>query len=303
MLTTGLACRTWSSNPASGSPPSYRTFPSHSRRPSNAPSYNPPPYTFRSATSTQPPRPRPHQTDGSFQEETPTAIGCGPVICVAIMLIQAVLIICRSDALATFIDLRSATLRASEERGKLELERGKLRREREFWERAREDRVPQGAFWEVISPAPDCRAYGRREYWGILRNIPEGWTAIDACMNMPAEIKNVTVRRPDRCAFVQGSPDILAHWMVDWDEPDCKPWYQEFHDTVSPIFPPSVRSGYTHTAQGCTSRGSGTRRIEAHIVGILKEQDWRLMCASTPLVWNQITYTSPTHCDERVREP
>ena len=31
-----------------------------------------------------------------------------------------------------------------------------------------------------------------------------------------------------------------------------------------------------------------------------KEQDWRMLCSTTPLVWNNITYTSPTHCDERV---
>ena len=66
--------------------------------------------------------------------------------------------------------------------------------------------------------------------------------------------------------------------------------------------PPSVRSDHAHTFQGCTSYKSGTRRIEAQIVGILKrkEQDWWQMCASTPLIWNQITYTSPTHCEERV---
>ena len=147
------------------------------------------------------------------------------------------MIICRSDALATFIDLKSATLRESKEREKLELERGRLRRERELWERAREDRVPQGAFWEVVSPSVDCRGYGRREYWGVLRNIPQGWTAVDACMNMPVEIKGVTVRRPDWCAFVGGSPHIIGHWMVNWDQTDCKPWYKDFHDAVSPSIP------------------------------------------------------------------
>jgi len=123
------------------------------------------------------------------------------------------------------------------EREKLELERERLRLEREWWERAREDRVPQGAFWEGVWPAWDCRAYGKREYWGTLQSIPEGWTAMDACMNMPVEIKGVTVRRPDRCAFVEGSPHIHGYWMVDWDQPDCKPWYRDFHDAVSPIPP------------------------------------------------------------------
>ena len=123
------------------------------------------------------------------------------------------------------------------EREKLELEEEKLRLERERWERAKEDRVPQGAFWEAVSPAEVCRAYGKREYWGMLQNVPEDWTAMDACMNMPAEVQNVTVRRPDRCAFVdvEGSPRIHGYWMVDWDQPDCKPWFEDFHDAVSSI--------------------------------------------------------------------
>ena len=208
------------------------------------------------------------------------------------------LIICRSDALARYIDLDSAASRASKERmeserekieleqerqkwekeehkwkwergewetdkGKWELEKGeweqerggweserekselereKLRLERELWERAREDRVPQGAFWEVVWPLWECRAYGKREYWGSLQSIPEGWTAVDACMNMPVEIKGVTFRRPDRCIFVEGSPHIHGYWMVDWDQPDCRPWYRDYQDAVGPssAFPSCV---------------------------------------------------------------
>ena len=119
----------------------------------------------------------------------------GLAICLAIMLLQTVLVICRSDALAMFINLESAALRATE-RSALAVEREKMRRDRELWEKAREDRVPQGAFWEVVWPAWDCRAYGKREYWGVLQNVPEGWTAMDACTNMPVEINGVTVRRP-----------------------------------------------------------------------------------------------------------
>ena len=112
-------------------------------------------------------------------------------------------------------------------------ERLALKEERERWEKAREDRVPQGAFWESVLPAEDCRSYGKREYWGILRNIPEDWTDIDACMNMPAEIKGVSVRRPHRCQYVEGSSHIHGFWMVDWDQIDCKPWHQDFNDKVS----------------------------------------------------------------------
>ena len=95
---------------------------------------------------------------------------------------------------------------------------------------------------------------------------------------------------------------IHGYWMVDWDQPDCKPWHEEFHDAVSLRFLPFVRYGLAHTSQGCTSYRSGKRRIEAHLVGInnRKEQDWWLLCSTTPLVWNRITYTSPTHCESRV---
>ena len=118
------------------------------------------------------------------------------------------------------------------ERQLLEQEEESLREERERWEKAREDRVPQGAFWDPFWPAWDCRAYGKREYWGELKNIPQDWTAMDACTNMPVEIKGVTVRRPYRCGYVEGSPHIHGFWMVDWDQPDCKPRLQDLTDTV-----------------------------------------------------------------------
>jgi len=66
-----------------------------------------------------------------------------------------------------------------------------------------------------------------------VQNIPEDWTAMDACTNMPAKIKGVNLRRPYRCAYVDGSPHIHGFWMVDWDEPDCKPRLQDVTDTVS----------------------------------------------------------------------
>ena len=47
----------------------------------------------------------------------------------------------------------------------------------------------------------------------MLQNIPEGWNAVDACMNMPVDIKDATIRRPDRCKFVDGfSPHS---WILD----------------------------------------------------------------------------------------
>ena len=119
-----------------------------------------------------------------------------------------------------------------DERHSLEQEKGEWKKERERWEKAREDRVPQGAFWDSLWPAPDCRAYGKREYRGALKNIPEDWTDMEACTNMPAEIKGAYVRRPDRCGYVEGSPHIHGFWMVDRDQVDCKPWHADITDKV-----------------------------------------------------------------------
>ena len=153
------------------------------------------------------------------------------------------LIVYRSN-LAKFVSLELTAYRAaregselSAEREKSERERAKMRHDREVWGEVPDDRVPPGAYWKDIWPAYDCRAYGRREYWGVLLAKPEGWSAMDACMNTPAEVEGVTLRRPDRCAFVNGSPTIHGYWMVDWDQEDCKPWHKDIRDTVSPKFP------------------------------------------------------------------
>ena len=237
-------------------------------------------------------------------------ISCGPAICIVVVL--TLLMICRIDLLEPFIDIKSATRHVSIENSTLAVEKGKMghereamAREKELWKKAKEDRIPHGAFWEDVWPAWDCRAYGKREYWGVLRNIPEGWSATDACMNMPVEIKGVTVRRPYRCERVWGSPHIRGYWMVDWDQPDCKPWYRDYKDVVSLKYPPFSSHVCLHKpplVQGCTSNWSGKRRIEAQIVGINKrrEQNWRLLCNTTPLIWNLKTYMSPANCEERV---
>jgi len=168
----------------------------------------------------------------------------GLAICFAILLFQTILIICRSDTLAKFYDLTSTALRASREKSALVTEREKseqrreqMRRDRELWEKVPEYRVPEGAFWDAVRPAVECRAYGKREYSAMLQNIPEGWSAIDACMSMPpVEIEGVSGRRPHRCAFADGSPHIYGYWMVDWNQTDCQPRYENFHDAVSQRF-------------------------------------------------------------------
>jgi hypothetical protein len=201
------------------------------------------------------------------------------------------------------VALQAESTRLENERQLLEEEELALKEERERWEKARDElTIPRGAFWEVVWPAWDCRAYGQREYWGILRNIPAGRSEVDACMNMPVVIRGVTIRRPYRCQQVGGS--IHGFWMVDWDQPDCRPWLKDFIDRVSLGYSMLVASSYSARltitcSKGCTNWRSGLRRIEAEVVGINNKggQDWRLLCETTPMIWNHTTYTSPTHCE------
>ena len=55
-------------------------------------------------------------------------------------------------------------------------------------------------------------------------------------------------------------------------------------------------------SKGCTNQGSGLRHIEAEVMGINNKggQDWRVLCETTPMIWNNINYTSPAHCDVSV---
>ena len=182
---------------------------------------------------------------GDGQRRTPIIINHWQLLCIAIALLTLVLPF-MYDPLASIIDVESAKQRASIqnatllfEREKTEREREVVAREKELWEKAREAHVPRGAFWDVVWPAWDCLAYGKREYWGILRNIPKDWDPVDACMDMPVEIKGVKIRRPKWC---EGRYDLLdfqtrGHWVVDWDQPDCRPWYRDFEDRVRPNFP------------------------------------------------------------------
>lgn len=343
--------RTQSSNLTSGQPPrSYGALPPNDGTPSNGPDDDSPFCTPSSADlgSASAPGHKSHPIDGPSQRRTLLLVICFAVI-------ETVLIICGSVALAKSNGLESAVLRkersalvaerekwekkrveleqervqweqegvqweqervqwkqerlSSEqereklerERGKSEQERAKMRRERELWEKAKEDRVPPGSFWDIIRPASACHAYGKREYWSTLQNVPEGWTPTDACMNTPVEIKDVTVRRPYRCTSDE-SPHIRGYWIVDWDEPGCKPWWREYRDAVCQITPLLSTCLSERASQGCTSYKSGKRRIEGELVGLIdkKDQDWGLMCATTPLTWNYITYSSPTHCELRV---
>lgn len=123
------------------------------------------------------------------------------------------------------------------ERERWEKEKEDMRHDREVWGKVPENPIPRGAHWDPVWHTYECRAYGKREYLGLLRNIPKGWNAVDACMSTPVSIKMgrilppVEVRQPHRCAFVDGS--LHGYWIVDRNQDDCEPKLKDIHDTVS----------------------------------------------------------------------
>lgn len=270
------------------------------------PSYGslPPPYgAFRSNNGGFP-------RSSSFAAPGPTTSQCRPqppkppdypqkqrflAICLvtACFLVIPVLAVCRSRSLATYVDLKSRARRASEEasalveqRARWEREKEDMRHDREVWEEMSKERPLPRSSWSSNRELRECYAYGKREYRGTLRNIPAGWSDMDACMNTPVQIKvnrnwpAIEIKHPSRCTIEGRFESVVGHWIVDWGQDDCKPALRYFNDT------------------GCTNHRSGLTRIEAQVIGILN-QDWRVMCETIPFTWGGINYTSPARCEER----
>jgi hypothetical protein len=239
-------------------------------------------------------RPLPGGEPLQRQTHRPEAISRWHLICIAVELLLIIFLLF-NDPLERIIDIGPAKQRASFENASLAFEKEKTERERkvmvrerELWEKAREARVPQDAFWEVVWPAWDCSAYGKREYWGLLQNIPEDWDAIEACMSMPVEIKGVNIRHPDRCIkFIFPTVQVRGYWVVDWDQPDCKPWYRDFEDKVGhPFFFPPCACLYVPPVRD--ARATTPERVgsEQRLWGSMTRKDKIGGCYVTAHLWS-----------------
>jgi hypothetical protein len=45
---------------------------------------------------------------------------------------------------------------------------------------------------------------------------------------------------------------------------------------------------------------NATQRVEAQITGIREEDDWQLMCGTTPAIIDGVHYPEPSNCEARV---
>ncbi|KAG1748335.1 uncharacterized protein EDB91DRAFT_1314852 [Suillus paluster] len=148
------------------------------------------------------------------------------------------------------------------------------------WRRGRrreeEERLRLNMFWTDAEPHM-CTTYGTREYTARLVNVPSYYNRrVEACMATAIQIHGVNYT-PKWCED-HGSNNVVGHWEVDQQQPDCVPhwdWYKDF---------------------GCVSPGSGQRRIEQHLKNIPEGADWREFCATTPASFNGVHFIGAQSC-------
>jgi len=174
----------------------------------------------------------------------------------------------------------SETEQWERERGNRDLQRKQWEHE-ELRHHGRCPVVPAGAYWDEPTPAPNCHAYGKREYSARLRNIPRGWGWVDACNATPLMMHGISIRSPDSCEDLGVWGGVIGHWIVGFKERGCEPPLRPFSDV------------------GCVFSGSKLRRIEAELYDIQPGEDWRVMCSTVPATINDVYYPSPSRCEDR----
>ncbi|KAF8551218.1 hypothetical protein OG21DRAFT_304263 [Imleria badia] len=161
-----------------------------------------------------------------------------------------------------------------------EWEQERIQHERELKERARreeEERQRLGLFWGHVE-THECKTYGTREYTAVLMNLPANlnWERrFGACRATPLEVHGIA-QMPKSCED-RGHGVITGRWEIEY-EPDCNTnwsWYK---------------------VQGCTSHGSGKRRIEHYMENLPKGGDWREFCATTPARFHGMEFSGAQEC-------
>ena len=111
---------------------------------------------------------------------------------------------------------------------------------------------------------------------------------------------------------------MYGHWRVDFDEPACTPYWDQFKDKVSPDCPrnrysfvyPDLRvvflnahtDGYVSTMSLSVVPGLKyvMQRIEAHLENIRSGEDGEKLCASTPHDFYGRHFDHPDSCANSV---
>ncbi|KAJ3480122.1 hypothetical protein NLI96_g8576 [Meripilus lineatus] len=145
-------------------------------------------------------------------------------------------------------------------------------RDRQNWRRS------LGIAWDGPYAQDTCASYGTRPYNAKIVNVPLDVDPIIACADMPLEIHNKTIDRPRWCQRLDNG-EVHGHWLVDFDEPLCHPYWSSPED------------------KGCTGYRTGFRRYSAHLWGWYMGKQ-STMCATTPIIIDGYYKSAPDHCED-----
>ncbi|KAI9566249.1 hypothetical protein HD554DRAFT_2194559 [Boletus coccyginus] len=148
--------------------------------------------------------------------------------------------------------------------------------EEERRKREEEERQKLNLFWSGIQ-AHTCTTYATREYTAQLMNLPTTWEhRVEACKVTPLEVHGISYF-PKSCED-RGHGTVIGRWEINQHEPDCAPFWLWYKD------------------KGCTSPGSGKRRIEHYLEALPEGGNWREFCATTPAHFHGLEFSGAQEC-------
>jgi hypothetical protein len=157
-------------------------------------------------------------------------------------------------------------------------DREEEKREEERRRLEEEERIRAGFAWDGLKGDQRCLQHGMRRYTAQLANVPREYDPVKACTETAIEIHGLKIPRPNQCED-RGCAGVFGHWIVSHSEPACATHFDTFKD------------------KGCTSPGSGRRRIESHLENLQNGDDWRDMCSTTPADFRHLHFDGPDVCE------
>ncbi|KAF8431473.1 hypothetical protein L210DRAFT_975239 [Boletus edulis BED1] len=148
--------------------------------------------------------------------------------------------------------------------------------EKERKKREEEERQELNMFWGGIE-AHTCTTYVTREYTAQLMNLPTTGS-IEWRHARLHHLKSMGSRFCQRVVKIRQGPGVvIGRWEMN-HEPDCATFWMWYKD------------------KGCTSPGSGKRRIEHYMENLPRGSDWREFCATTPAHFLGMEFPGAQEC-------
>lgn len=159
------------------------------------------------------------------------------------------------------------------------LARAEDRLREEDWRGDAEKRAKMNLYWDGPTPAPQCSAFGVREYTARLWNIAHGYDWMRACKSTPINLPGNIRALPDRCAMPGAFSGVIGHWLVTAHEHSCEPKWGKFFD------------------KECVRHR--IRRVESRLWDVHKGEDPYHLCSTAPAKVHGANFDRPTYCEER----